>query len=196
MARKANKQNRSKQRKFREAKKKMHRVKLQEATRIPKKQHNRWASGVAPLVPDLVETERDPDYVAFCIAKQMDAWEELAFLWLRIAAALRLGTYTIKSIDRTGRLRPFDCDIFSESISNQDYEHEVGLRYEADKFLCYLLYGDNVRFRDMFAYVLLPTINNDLAGDIDMREYYQWVSKDPTADLCKRLAEFDLAEVE
>ena len=196
MARKANKQNRSKQRKFREAKKKMQQIKLQADTRIPKKQHNRWATVVTPLASDLVETERDPDYVAFCIAKQMDAWDELALMWLRIAAALRLGTYTTKAIDRTGRLRPFDRDIFSESISNQDYENEVGLRYEADKFLCYLLYGDNVRFREMFAYVLLPTIKNDLATDLDMQEYFQWVSKDPTADLCKRLAEFDLAKVE
>ncbi len=196
MARKANKQNKSKQRKFRDAKKKMQRVKLQDVTRIPKKQFNRWATGVTPLDPDLAETERDPDYVAFCVTKQLDEWDEFGFLWLRIATALRLGMYTLKLVDRTGRLRLFDKDIFSESISDRDYEHEVGLRYEADKFLCYLLYGDNPRFRELFGYVLLPSIKNDLPADMNIMEYNQWIVKEPAVGLSKRLVEFDVAEVE
>ncbi len=196
MGRKANKKNKSKQQKFREAKKKMHRVKLQEATRIPKKQDNRWATGVAPLAPALVETEQDPDYVAFCITKQLDEWDELGFLWLRVAAAFRLGMYTLKRIDRTGKLRPFDVVPFGISVGDKDYEHEVGLRYETDKFLCYLIYGDNPRFREMFGYMLLPSIKNDLPKDLDRVDYSKWFAKDPTTDLAKRLAEFDMAKVE
>ncbi len=196
MGRKANKKNKSKQQKFRDAKKKMHRVKLQEATRIPNKQVNRWPTGVTPLAAELVETEQDPDYVAFCIAKQLDAWDELSFLWFRVAAAFRLGMYTLKRIDRTGKLRPFDVVPFGVSVGDRDYEHEIGLRYETDKFMCYLLYGNHPRLREMFGYVLLPSIKNDLADDLNMLQYNQWYSKDPTADLAKRLKEFDLAEVE
>lgn len=198
MGRKSNKHNeaRTKQLKFRDAKKKMQSAKLQEATRIPKNQYQRWATGFAPLDPDHVETERDPDYVAFCVTKQLDAWSEFGFLWLRVAAALRLGMYTIKSIDRTGKLLPFSQETFSESISDKDYEHEFGLRFEADKFLCYLLYGNNPRFRDLFAYVLMPSIKNDLAADLNLMEYNQWFAGEPTADLAKRLVEFDLTEVE
>ncbi len=196
MGRKANKQNKSKQQKFRDAKKQRHRVKLQEATRIPKKQVNRWETGVEPLAPELVETEQDPDYVAFCITKQLDAWDELGFLWLRVAVAFRLGMYTLKRIDRTGKLRPFDVVPFGVSVGDRDYEHEVGLRYEVDKFMCYLLYGDHPRLREMFGYVLLPSIKNDRAEDLHMVEYNQWFAKDPTADLAKRLKEFDLAEVD
>lgn len=196
MGRKANKKNRSKQQKFREAKKKMHRVKLQEATRVPGNQAKRWPTGVTPLAPNLVETEQDPDYVAFCITKQLDEWNEFSFLWLRVAAAIRLGMYTLKPIDRTGRLRPFDVVPFGVSVGDKDYENEIGLRYEADKFLCYLVYGNDPRFREMFGYILLPSIKNDLPGDLSRMDYNIWVAKEPTADLCKRLAEFDLAEVE
>jgi len=196
MGRKANKKNKSKQQKFRDAKKQRHRVKLQEATRIPKKQVNRWATGVAPLAPQLVETEQDPDYVAFCITKQLDAWDELGFLWLRAAAAFRLGMYTLKRIDRTGKLRLFDVVPFGVSVGDKDYEHEVGLRYETDKFLCYLIYGNDPRFREMFGYMLLPSIKNDLAADLSRADYSMWFAKDPTTDLAKRLAEFDMAKVE
>lgn len=200
MARKANKRNRSKQQKFREAKKKMQRGKLQEATRIPKKQYNRWATGYAPLATELVETRRDPDYVAFCMTRpdssEKESPNELEHLWLRVATALRLGMYTIKSIDRTGILRPFDKEIFTKSIDENDTGHEVGLRYETDKFLCYLLYGDNPHFRELFAYILMPWISNDLAKDLSVMEYNLWFAKEPTAELAKRLVEFDATEVE
>lgn len=200
MARKANRQNKSKQRKFRDAKKKMQRIKLQDATRIPKKQYNRWPTNFAPLATELVETERDPDYVAFCVARTASDEEErspneLEQLWLRVAAALRLGMYTLKAVDRTGKLRPFDKEIFTKAVEENDAEHEVGLRYEADKFLCYLLYGDNPRFRELFAYILLPWISNDLPKDLDMMQYNLWIATEPTADLTKRLVEFDMAEV-
>lgn len=198
MGRKSNKQKkaREKQRKFRDAKKKMQRIRLQEATRIPKKQYQRWAIGFTPIEPDQVETERDPDYVAFCVTKQLDAWDEFGFLWLRIAAALRLGMFTLKAIDRTGTLRPFDKETFTKLIEDNDVDHEFGLRFETDKFLCYLLYGDNPRFRSLFSYVLLPSIKNDLAADLNIMEYNQWFAGEPTADLSKRLVEFDMAEVE
>ncbi len=198
MGQKSNKQNKArlKQRKFRDAKKKMQLVKLQEATRIPKNQHQRWAAGFSPLAPDLAETERDPDYVAFCVVKQLEDWEELSFLWLRIAAALRLGRYTVKAVDRTNRLRLFDKETFTKSIADDDYENEYGLRYEADKFLCYLLYGQHSRFRDLFGYVLLPSIKNDLAEELNIIVYNQWFAKEPTADLARRLVELNMAEVE
>jgi len=196
MARNANKKNKNKKQKFRDAKKARQRVKVQELTRIPKKQDQRWSIDPAPLDAELAETECDPDYVAFCITKQLDAWDEFGHLWLRIATALRLGTYTFKGIDRTGTLRSFDKDVFSKSIEDNEFEHEFGLRYEADKFLCYLLYGDHPRFRHLFAYILVPTIKNDLAADLSMMEYNQWIATEPTADLSKRLIEFDAAAVE
>lgn len=201
MGRKANKKNKSKQQKFRDAKKKMHRVKLQEATRIPGKQANRWATGVTPLAPELAETERDPDYVAFCISHPVSSegkgsLNELNFLWLRIAAAMRLGMYTLKSIDRTGKRRPFDVVPFGVSVGDKDYEHEVGLRYEADKFLCYLVYGADPRFREMFGYVLIPSISNDLPADLNRADYSKWFATSPTSNLSKQLAEFDLTKVE
>ena len=201
MGRKANKKNKSKQQKFRDAKKKMHRVKLQEVTRIPNKQANRWATGPFLMTPDQVETEYDPDYVAFCISHPVSdegkgTSDELSVLWLRIAAAMRLGMYTLKSIDRTGKCRPFDAAIFSESISDKDYEHEVGLRYEADKFLCYLIYGADPRFREMFGYVLLPSISTYSPVDLNRVEYSKWFAVSPTSDLAKQLAEFDFAKVE
>ena len=197
MARNANKKNKNKKQKFRDAKKKMQRVKVQELTRIPKKQSQRWSIDPAPLDAELAETERDPDYVAFCITKQLDAWDEFSHLWLRIATALRLGTYTFKAIDRTGTLRPFNKDDLSKSIEDNEYDNEFGLRYEADKFLCYLLYGDHPRFRHLFGYVLVPTIKNDLAGtDLGIMEYNQWVTTEPTEGLSKRLVEFDAATVE
>ncbi len=196
MARNANKKNKNKKQKFRDAKKARQRVKVQELTRVPKKQDQRWLTGFAPMVPDQVETEHDPDYVAFCITKQLDAWDEFGHLWLRIATALRLGMYTFKEIDRTGTLRPFDKQVFYKSIEDSEFDHEFGLRYEADKFLCYLLYGDHPRFRHLFGYVLLPAIKNDLAADLSIMEYNQWVATEPTADLAKRLVEFDVATVE
>lgn len=198
MARKANRKSKSKGLQFREAKKKMQRVKLQEATRVPNKQYQRWPVGLSPLTPDLLETERDPDFVAFCVFSDLraDAKNEFGFLWLRIAASLRLGMYTVKEIDRTNRLRLFSQETFSESIADKDYEHEYGLRYEADKFLCYLLYGNNPRFRELFGYVLLPSIKNDLGMDLPTDPYNIWVRAEPTADLAKRLEVFDIDEVE
>lgn len=198
MARNANKKNKSKQRKFRDAKKQRQRVKLQEATRIPKKQYQRWATGFASLAPEMLETECDPDFVAFCVFSEVDEKlkNEFVFLWLRVAAALRLGQYTVKEIDRTNRLRLFDQETFGESIVDKDYEHEYGLRYEADKFLCYLIYGDNPRFRDLFGYILLPSINNDLGAELPRDLYNIWVKGEPTAALAKSLAEFDIDKVE
>ncbi len=196
MGRKANKQNKSKQRKFREAKKNQQRMRLQELTRIPKKQVARWAPTFTPLAKDLVETEHDPDFVAFCITKQLDAWDDMDFLWLRIATALREGEYTFKTIDRLNVLRPFDKETFTKSIAENDFEHEVGLRYEADKFLCYLAYGTHPRFRASFGYVLLPSIKNHLAGDVTIIDYMEWFCKEPTVELTKKLLEFDAAAVE
>ncbi len=196
MGRKANKQNKSKQLKFREAKKKQQLMRKQELTRIPKKQVDRWGPTFSPLAADLVETEHDPDYVAFCITKQLDAWDELGFLWLRIASALREGEYTVKSIDRSGTLRLFDKETFTKSIVENDFEHEAGLRYEADKFLTYLVYGTHPQYRTSFGYVLLPSIKNDLAADVILVDYMEWFCKDPSVELAKKLLEFDVATVE
>lgn len=200
MARKPKRRKQNRQEKFRANKKRALNVRIQEATRIatriPKQQYQRWATGFTPLAPDNVETERDPDYVAFCIAKQLDEWNEFSFLWLRVAAALKLGMYALKPVVRKGIMRPFGQETFTQSIVDGDYEHEFGLRYEADKFLCYLLLGDNPRFREVFGYVLLPQIQNDLAGDLNALEYNIWFAGEPTVDLSERLAKFDLAEVE
>lgn len=199
MARSANKKNKTKQRKFRDAKKKMQRVKLQEKTRIPKKQYQRWATSVTPLDVKLLETECDPSFVAFCILSNLEedvAKNEFVFLWLKIAHAMRLGMYTVKEVDRNNRLRLFDQEMFDESIVVKDYEAEYGLRYEADKFLCYLVYGDNPRFRDLFGYILIPDIENDLGLELPKASYNTWIKGEPTALLAKSLAEFDIDTVE
>ncbi len=203
----ANKKNKSKQRKFRDAKKKMQRVKLQEKTRIPSKQYQRWATGVTPLDTTMLETECDPSFVAFCILSnlgedpaeglpKLSATNEFVFLWLKIAHAMRLGMYTVKEVDRNNRLRLFDQEMFDESIVDKDYEHEYGLRYEADKFLCYLVYGNNPRFRDLFGYILIPDIENDLGLELPTAAYNSWIKDEPSAALAKSLAEFDIDTVE
>ncbi len=200
MARSANKKTKTKQRKFRDAKKKMQRVKLQEKTRIPKKQYQRWATGVTPLGATMLETECDPSFVAFCILSTLEenvvAKNEFVFLWLKIAHAMRLGMFTVKEVDRNNRLRLFDQEMFNESVVDKDYEHEYGLRYEADKFLCYLVYGDNPRFRDLFGYILIPDIENDLGLELPRASYNTWIKDEPTALLAKKLAEFDIDTVE
>ena len=48
----------------------------------------------------------------------------------------------------------------------------------------------------LFGYVLMPFIENDLAEDLRTDLYNIWFTKDPTDDLAKRLAEFDVATVE
>lgn len=213
MARSANKKTKTKQRKFRDAKKKMQRVKLQEKTRIPNKQYQRWATSVTPLDVKLLETECDPSFVAFCILSSLGeepaeglpprprsvepvAKNEFVFLWLKIAHAIRLGMYTVKEVDRNNRLRLFDQEMFDESIVDKDYEAEYGLRYEADKFLCYLVYGNNPRFRDLFGYILIPDIENDLGVELPVASYNTWIKGEPTAPLAKSLAEFDIDTVE
>lgn len=193
---KQNKKSRSKQRKFKDEKKKLQRRKLQAVTFVPAKQSQRWTDAVAILTPDAIETQYDPDYVAFAVSRSLDAADNLDNLWLRIAAALKLRLFVVKEIDRSGVLREFDSQAFSQTVEENDWDHEYGLRYEADKFLCYLLYGNHPRFREMFGYVLLPAIKSERTTDISGMEYSQWVSKEVSKELAEKLVSFDLAEVE
>lgn len=187
---------RAKQLKFKEAKKKLQRMKKIEATRIPMKQEQRWSDVETPLPTEKVETEHDPDYVAFCVSRSLDAADDIDCLWLRVAAALKLKMYKVKNVDRSGILREFDAELFAKTLEDGDWDHEYGLRYEADKFMVYLLYGSHPRFRELFGYILIPEIKSGEYPEISLRDYERWARKQSSRELAEKLMTFDLAEVE
>lgn len=184
---------------FEEGKKKIQKMKVAAETAIPASQKDRWSdAGSQEIAISLAsaETSQDPDYVAFCVSRTLEAASELDVLWLRTAAALQLGLFSLKDIDRKGILREFDKIAFGLSVQNKDWEHDTGLRYETDKFLCYLVFGGHPRFRELFGYILVPSIRCDLVNDIIPADYNEWVGKESTKMLAKKLVEFDMATVE
>lgn len=178
-------------------KKKLQQRRFNEDTSIPPNQSDRWDDDGGSQFPGAgAETDQDPDYVAFCVSRTLENASPIDVLWLRVATALRLSLFSAKNIDRKKILREFDSIAFGMSLQNKDWENNTGLRYEADKFVCYLVFGSHPRFRELFGYILIPSINRFDAVDISPADYNEWSRKESSKELLKKLVEFNVASVE